>query len=1064
MGTITAGTGLISGLDTKSIIDQLVAIDGKQKDLVQAKVDQATAQKTAYVDLTTRLTGLQITSQSLSKPSFFANATATSSDEDVATAVAAAGAPVGSYQFRVARLVQAQQMVTGTFGDPNKALPGAGKITVELGGGQVVQPNNLNDLRGGAGITRGQMRVTDRAGHSTIIDLSDAVTLDDVVKKFNTAVDVNVKASVINNKLTLTDATALATGKLIVQDVGTTTSAADLGIATTTNTTGTITGQSLNFIGLQTRLASLNDGNGVGDPPRSDFRVNVRGGYHFDVDLRNAVTIGDAIKQIGDQTQNKVVASINADGTGLKLTDKTNGGGTFSTESINGTTTAADLGLDGAASGGTLDGSPVQAALGTVLLKNLNGGAGLTGLDILHVVKRNGTAVDADLSTAKTLQDVIDKINTAAGSAIAGVNASGNGLQLTDSSGTGNLVVSDTDGSTATKLGLGGTFTAAQAVVSGANLQRKWASNAMPLANYNGGKGVSAGDFEIAAADGTKYTISIDPTKDLTLGDVIAKINAAAKTTVTPPALPTQVVTAGINATGDGLMLTDNSGGPGVMVVTEKGSSTAANLNLLGKSTANVINGSMEKTIDVAATDTLAMVQKKINDLSWGLSATVMNDGSGPNAYRLALNASNAGVAGQVTFDAGQTQLSARTLVKAQDAAVFVGSSDTNQPLLITSNKNAVTNAVKGVTLNLVSVSDKPVTISVTPDVKNVTDALQTFVDAYNELTDKIDAYTSFRADNDTSDDALTADENGNKIDPNAGTTTTTDASGNTFRRGILLGDYSINQVQDRLTQMLQTVVPQAGKYRILERVGLSLDGDGKMQFDADKFNAAYADDPNSVKSLFTQTGAAINNDTELRYLNDGKGISSAGVGQDDFKADLKDGTNVTVSLNGANTMGDIIKSINAAGGGGKLLAELGTDYKLVITDLTTGTHDSTLNLLNGSQALANLGMTTTAAGGKFTTRRLASSDPLASATGGVGVSFQKAINGLINPVDGLIAGENKSIDDKITTFQGRISDLNILLDQKRTRLERQFANLENVLAKLKTQQSSLSSIGSSAA
>ena len=1059
MGTITAGTGLISGLDTKSIIDQLVALEGKQRDLVQEKVDKATAQRTAYVDLTTRLTGIQITSQQISKPSFFANATAASSNEDVATATAAAGAPVGSYQFRVARLVQAQQMVTGTFGDPAKALPGAGKLTVELGGGQVTQPNNLNDLRGGAGVSRGQLRITDRAGHSAIIDLSDAVTLDDVVKKFNTAVDVNVKASVVDNKLTLADATGLTTGKLIVQDVGSTTSAVDLGIAAT-NTTGTITGQALNYIGLQTRLASLNDGNGVGDPPRSDFRVNLRGGYHFDVDLRNAVTVGDAIKQIGEQTQSKVVASINADGTGLKLKDTTNGGGTFATEALNGTTTAADLGIDGAAAGNTINGSVVQAATGTVLLKNLNGGAGLTGLDILHVVRRNGSSFDADLSTAKTLQDVINKINTAAGSAIAGVNASGNGLQLADSSGTGNLVVSDTDGSTATKLGLGGTFTAGQPVVNGANLQRKWVSNAMPLASYNGGKGISAGDFEIAAADGTKYTISIDPSKDLTLGDVIVKINAAAKTTTIPP---TQVVTAGINANGDGLLLTDNSGGPGVMTVTEKGSSTAANLNLLGKATANVINGSMEKTIDVAATDTLTMVQKKINDLSWGLSATVMNDGSGPNAYRLALNSSNAGVAGQVTFDAGATQLSARTLVKAQDAAVFVGSSDTTQPLLITSNKNAVTNAVKGVTLNLVSVSDKPITISVTPDVKNVTDALQTFVDAYNELSEKIDTYTSFRADSDTSDDQPYKDADGNVIDPNAGTNATTDASGNTFRRGILLGDYSISQIQDRLSEMLQTVVPQAGKYRILERVGLSLDGDGKLAFDADKFNAAYADDPNSVKSLFTQSSAAINNDTPLRFLNDGKGIATAAVGQDDFKASLKDGTDVTVSLNGAETMGDIIKSINAAGGGGKLLAEIGTDYKLVVSDLTTGVKASELTLLNGSQALANLGMITTAVDGKFSTRRLASSDPLASATGGVGVSFQKAINGLINPVDGLIAGQSKSIDNKITQFQGRISDLNTMLDQKRSRLERQFSNLENVLAKLKTQQSSLGSIGTAA-
>ena len=159
MGTITTGTGLISGLNTTDIINQLVAIDGKQTTLYQNKVDDATAAKTAYLDLTTRLTGLQITSQQLAKPSFFNNATATSSDETVLTATAGANAAVGAYQFQVARLVQAEQLVSNGFGDADTATVGAGTLTVEVGGGGVQQANALSDLRGGQGISRGQVRV-----------------------------------------------------------------------------------------------------------------------------------------------------------------------------------------------------------------------------------------------------------------------------------------------------------------------------------------------------------------------------------------------------------------------------------------------------------------------------------------------------------------------------------------------------------------------------------------------------------------------------------------------------------------------------------------------------------------------------------------------------------------------------------------------------------------------------------------------------------------------------------------------------------------------------------------
>ncbi|HEY0009725.1 MAG TPA: flagellar cap protein FliD N-terminal domain-containing protein, partial [Tepidisphaeraceae bacterium] len=272
MGTITSGVGLVSGLNSKDIIDQLMSIEGRRKDLVQARIDAIDTQKTAYLDVSTRLTSLRLSAQSFSKPSFFTAATATSSNEDVITATAAKGAAVGSYQFQVARLVQSQQLVSRGMSNPDKAAVGAGTLTLEMGGGEVTQQNLLSDLRGGQGISGGKIRITDMTGKNAVVDLSDAVTLDDVIKKINTAVDVNVEAKVVGDRLTLTDRSNGFDSDLVVQDIGTTTTAADLGLAGS-NILGQISGSVINYVGRDTKLASLNDGNGVSNRSGNDFKI-----------------------------------------------------------------------------------------------------------------------------------------------------------------------------------------------------------------------------------------------------------------------------------------------------------------------------------------------------------------------------------------------------------------------------------------------------------------------------------------------------------------------------------------------------------------------------------------------------------------------------------------------------------------------------------------------------------------------------------------------------------------------------------------------------------------------
>ena len=154
MGRITTGVGLVSGINSKDIIDQLIKLESAPKDLLQTRVDSTNQQRLAYTDLQARLSSIQIFGQSIQKTATFSAASTASSDENVLTATATSGAAIGAFQLQVARLVTTQQSVSKGYTDVN-AKVGAGTITIEQGGGEVSSSTLLSDLRGGDGIRRG---------------------------------------------------------------------------------------------------------------------------------------------------------------------------------------------------------------------------------------------------------------------------------------------------------------------------------------------------------------------------------------------------------------------------------------------------------------------------------------------------------------------------------------------------------------------------------------------------------------------------------------------------------------------------------------------------------------------------------------------------------------------------------------------------------------------------------------------------------------------------------------------------------------------------------------------
>jgi flagellar hook-associated protein 2 len=827
MGTITSNVGLISGINTGAIIDGLISIDSQPINLLQTQIKSAQNQQNAYKSLETQLTSMQQIGQSLALPQSFQASTTNSSNPNVLTATAGIGAAVGSYQFQVARLVSTQQTISNGFANTASAPVGAGMITLEEGGGEAYSQKALSQLNGGAGVQRGQFRITDRKGNTTVIDTSNDISLDDVVTQINNTLGVSVHAAVTDQGLKITDQSG-GTGTLSIQDLNGGTAAQNLGIAG--NGTGnTLTGSNINFITAGTSLGELNDGNGISTAANGnqDFTVTTSDGSTFNITLAGATTVGDVLTDINTVGGAKLKASINSAGNGIKLTDNSGGGGAFTIAPLNGSTAASDLGLTNAATGNNINGAPLIAGLDSVLVRSLNGGNGIS-LGTISMTDRANHSGNINLSGATSLSDIINDINnnTSGIKVSASLNAVGTGIQLTDTSGgAGNLVIADTGGgTTAASLGIAGTFGATTQTVTGSNLQRQFISANTLLSNFAGGHGVSLGQFQVQNSTGGTATIDLSQGNITTIGDVINAINSKSIG-----------VKASINTTGNGILLTDTAGGTGKLTVKDaNGGSTASDLNIVGTATGTTIDGALQKTITVSSTDTLSSVQNKINALGFGVTANIINDGSSTAPNRLSLTAVNSGAAGRVIVDSGTTNLGLRNLVSGQDAAVFYGGSGGTEPLLLTSNTNQLTNVIKGVTVNLVSASTSPVDLTISPDPSNVSGQLQNFVADFNSLVTTITADTAYDTTN------------------NVG--------------GILLGDSTTQQVQEAIYNMINTVVTGAGKYKDLAQVGITVNttadaSQGTMlDFDPNAFAAAFASDPNSVQDLFSAASVGLGN------------------------------------------------------------------------------------------------------------------------------------------------------------------------------------------------------------
>lgn len=111
-GTITS-SGLISGIDTASIVDQLVALESQPITLLKSQQSAVRSQVSQLGDIISKLSAVQTAAQDLGTSGVLA--TRVDSSNDAFTATTGTGALAGRYAVRVDQLAQASKWRTAAF-------------------------------------------------------------------------------------------------------------------------------------------------------------------------------------------------------------------------------------------------------------------------------------------------------------------------------------------------------------------------------------------------------------------------------------------------------------------------------------------------------------------------------------------------------------------------------------------------------------------------------------------------------------------------------------------------------------------------------------------------------------------------------------------------------------------------------------------------------------------------------------------------------------------------------------------------------------------------------------
>ena len=340
-----------------------------------------------------------------------------------------------------------------------------------------------------------------------------------------------------------------------------------------------------------TRLMDLNGGRGFGIS-LGTINADVNG-VDVAIDLSDAHTVSDVIATLEAAIQTEdpgATVAISAAGDAFSIVPS--GGVTITITDAGGGNTAADLGLAQVFDGVTIDGSDVDPRI-----TDLTPVTSLSGVTVpmgTIRITNAGQSRDLDLSSAATVQDIINAVQGLDLGVRVEIAETGDRLNFINELSGGQMAIAEVaGGTTATELGV-----------------RSFAASTL-LEDFNNGLGVEilSGavdpitglpdpakdlDFRITLKDGSTFDVDLVGSQDVS--DVLDAINAAA--TAAGIAVPADFEAA-LAADGNGIELTDNTAGVTTQVEALNGSHAAENLGILGSTTSATLTGEDRATVAV---------------------------------------------------------------------------------------------------------------------------------------------------------------------------------------------------------------------------------------------------------------------------------------------------------------------------------------------------------------------------------------------------------------------------------------------------------------------------------
>jgi len=264
------------------------------------------------------------------------------------------------------------------------------------------------------------------------------------------------------------------------------------------------------------------------------------------------------------------------------------------------------------------------------------------------------------------------------------------------------------------------------------------------------------------------------------------------------------------------------------------------------------------KTTNLSLTDgSMASLSSAINKANAGVTATILNDGT---QERLIITGGQTGTANGVTIAATGTLAAfatgavPATMTRSQTAQ---NAEMTIDGIAVSKASNTVTDAIKGVTLNLAQTNvGSPVTVSLAKDTAAISKSIGAFVDAYNTLATAVNKQTTYNA------------------------TTKTGA--------VLNGDASARSILTNIRAELGKAVTDATGLKTLSDIGIAFQRDGTLKLEKPaKLDAALASNFEGVSALFSSSSGFA---TRLTKVTEDM-LGSKGV----FKT-RTDGLNATIA------------------------------------------------------------------------------------------------------------------------------------------------------------------------